>query len=93
MGDVMDSTVIHINEGKAYGRQGKAPTGLSLTLLDYYNSLRIRNHPAFFGSSNFAVLNKLVPDELGDVFMLCRNTCTFSMVRIQHSNMINHQPS
>ena len=56
-------------------------------------SLRIRNHPAFFGSSNFAVLYKLVPDELGDVFMLCRNTCTFSMVRIQHSNMINHQPS
>ena len=46
------------------------------------NSLRIRNHPAFFGSSNFAVLYKLVLDELGDFFMLCRNTCTFSMIRI-----------
>ena len=29
MGDVMDSTVIHINSGKAYGRQGKAPKGLN----------------------------------------------------------------
>ena len=47
-----------------------------MTLVDYYNSLRIRNHPAFFGCSNFAVLYKLVPDELGDVFVLCRNTCT-----------------
>ena len=29
MGDVMDSTVLHINyKGKAYGRQEKAPTRL-----------------------------------------------------------------
>ena len=28
MGDVIDSIHIHINKGKAYGRQGKAPTGL-----------------------------------------------------------------
>ena len=90
MGDVMDSTVIHINEGKAYGRQGKAPTELSLTLVDYYNSLRIRNHPAFSGSSNFACYTNLFRMSLE---MLCRNTCTFSIVRIQHSNMINHQPS
>ena len=29
MGDVMDSILMHINKGKAYGRQGKAPTGLN----------------------------------------------------------------
>ena len=28
MGDVIDSTLMHINKEKAYGRQGKAPTGL-----------------------------------------------------------------
>ena len=41
------------------------------------NSLRISNHPAFFGFSNFAVLYKLVLDELGDFFMLCRNILHF----------------
>ena len=25
----MDSILMHINKGKAYGRQGKAPTGLN----------------------------------------------------------------
>ena len=36
MGDVMDSTVIRTNEGKAYGRQRKAPTGLSFNIvMDY----------------------------------------------------------
>ena len=29
MGDVMDSTPTHINKGKAYGRQGKAPMKLN----------------------------------------------------------------
>ena len=39
MGDDMDSTVIHINKGKAYGRQGKANIRLSLTL--YYYLYRV----------------------------------------------------
>ena len=29
MGDVMDSTLMHANKGKAYGRQGKAPMRLN----------------------------------------------------------------
>ena len=43
MGDVMDSTVIHINYGKAYGGQGKAPTGLSLLKHDYSLLLLLRD--------------------------------------------------
>ena len=39
MGDVIDSTLMHINKEKAYGRQGKAPTGLIFDpnrLLDFH---------------------------------------------------------
>ena len=35
MGDVMDSTVMHVNKGRAYGRQGKAPTGLISSIVHY----------------------------------------------------------
>ena len=40
MSDVIDSTLMPINQGKAYGRQGKAPTGLifqhSILLLNQF---------------------------------------------------------
>ena len=29
MGDVMGSTLMHINKGKTYGRQGRAPMELN----------------------------------------------------------------
>ena len=39
MGDVTDSTVICTSEGKAYGRQREAPTGLSFSIVDYCSPL------------------------------------------------------
>ena len=32
---VCRKTLIHINKGKTYGRQGKAPTGLTFNKVDY----------------------------------------------------------
>ena len=38
MGDVVDSTHMHfLNKGKAYGRQGKAPTGIIFNIVDYFH--------------------------------------------------------
>ena len=39
MGDVIDSTHMHINKGKADGRQGKAPTGIIFNIVDYSEDL------------------------------------------------------
>ena len=36
MGDVIDSTHLHINKGKAYRRQEKAQRGLIPSLYDYF---------------------------------------------------------
>ena len=40
-------TLIHINKGKAYGRQGKAPMGLILLKHDYS-----RPHESIFGGGS-----------------------------------------
>ena len=47
MGDVMDSTVIHINSGKAYGKQGKAPKGLN-----FQHSTLLHAISAYLSDSN-----------------------------------------
>ena len=36
---VYRKTPIHINKGKVYGRQGKAPTGLISNIVDYVFSM------------------------------------------------------
>ena len=35
MGDVIDSTHMHINKGKADGRQGGGTTGIIFNIVDY----------------------------------------------------------
>ena len=37
---VCRKTLIHINKGKTYGRQGKAPTGLIFNKVDYLTVYR-----------------------------------------------------
>ena len=44
----MDSTVIHINSGKAYGRQGKAPKGLN-----FQHSTLLHAISAYLSDSNW----------------------------------------
>ena len=52
MGDVMDSILMHINKGKAYGRQGKAPTGLCLNHTVQKNSRGVRGTSFRFGPTS-----------------------------------------
>ena len=51
MGDVMDSTLMHINKGKAYGRQGKAQILLSFNIVDHCNDC----HSAYMSESSIYI--------------------------------------
>ena len=46
MGDVIDLNHMHINKGKAYGRQGKAPTGIIFNIV-YYSCSTKQKHGFF----------------------------------------------
>ena len=40
MSDAIESTHMHLNKGRAYGRQGKTLTGIIFNIVDYCSQLR-----------------------------------------------------
>ena len=64
MGDVMDSTIMHFNEGNAHGTQGNAPTRLNFqhSILLTFELFSTRKSLMYFfsGAFNIKLVNSFV---------------------------------